>query len=97
LKWRGEENREPRVLRGMKPPYIPFNPLAGYVRAGSRTCPVGRICLRLGPDMPGGFSDLEVSGPQARYVQARGQTCLVTLVKKDSKTLENLIIEGFGV
>jgi hypothetical protein len=47
--------------------------------------------------MPGGFSDLEVSGPQARYVQARGQTCLVTLVKKDSKTLENLIIEGFGV
>jgi hypothetical protein len=31
--------------------------------------------------MSGGFSDLEVFGPQAGYVQARGQTCPITLVK----------------
>jgi hypothetical protein len=65
----------------MKPPYIPFNPRVGHVRARKL-------------DVSGPKAehirwnyDLEVSRPQAGHVQARGQTCPVILVRKKFQKL----------
>jgi hypothetical protein len=58
--WRCKEEvevqKEQLGFQGVRSPHcIPYNPEVGYVWAGVRTCPVGRICSGKGLDMSGEF------------------------------------------